>query len=69
VAERLAPALERLRAGGPQHHFYEADSLHVTIRNLDALPAGELDAARTVIASHPPFELAVRGLNLSPHTV
>lgn len=69
VAERFAPALERLRTCSPEHHFYGADSLHVTIRNLDALSGGDLAAARTAIASHPPFELEARGLNLSPHTV
>jgi 2'-5' RNA ligase len=69
VAGRLAPALERLRARAPQHHFYEADSLHVTVRNLDVLSGGDIAAARSAIASHPPFELEARGLSLSPHTV
>jgi 2'-5' RNA ligase len=69
VARRLEPALERLRARAHQHHYYEPHSLHVTIRNLDALGAGRLDDARAVIASHPPFALAARGLNLSRRTV
>jgi 2'-5' RNA ligase len=69
VAARLAPTLERLRACGPQHHYYAPDSLHVTIRNLDALSGGDLGAARTAIASHKAFELEARGLNLSRHTV
>lgn len=69
VAARLALQLERLRGRDPQHYYYGADSLHVTVRNLDALPAARLPAAREAIASQPPFELAVRGLNLSRHTV
>lgn len=69
VADRLEPVLERLRAHGAQHHYYERDSLHVTIRNLDSLSGDDLATARAAIASHPPFELEARGLNLSPHTV
>jgi 2'-5' RNA ligase len=69
VAQRLEPVLERLRAHGPQHHYYGQDSLHVTIRNLDALSGDDLAAARAAIASHPPFELETCGLNLSPHSV
>lgn len=69
IAGRLEPVLERLRAHGPQHHYYEQDSLHVTIRNLDSLADDDLAAARAAIASHPPFELEARGLNLSLQTV
>ena len=69
IAARLRSPLEPLRARAPQHHYYEPGSLHVTIRNLDALPAGDLEEVRRAVAAHPPFELAARGLNLSPHTV
>jgi 2'-5' RNA ligase len=69
IAVRLEPALAPLRARAPQHYYYEPDSLHVTIRNLDALSAGDLEEVRKAVAAHPPFELAARGLNLSPHTV
>jgi 2'-5' RNA ligase len=67
VAERLEPLLDRLRRCDRQHHYYEPDSLHVTIRNLDGL--ADLPAARAAIASRPAFDLAARGLNLSAHTV
>jgi 2'-5' RNA ligase len=40
VAEALAPALDRLRALGPGHHWYPPETMHVTVQNLGRLAAG-----------------------------
>jgi hypothetical protein len=62
IAEALAPALERLRALGPAHHWYPPEAMHVTVQNLDGLapPHGELVAA--LVAAQPSFRLTLRGL-------
>jgi 2'-5' RNA ligase len=69
IAEALAPALERLRALGPAHHWYPPQAMHVTVQNLDglALPHGALVGA--LVAAHPPFRLTVRGLGVAPGAV
>ncbi len=75
VASSVAPVLERLRQHNPQHYYYPADTMHVTIRKLgqfapdDPGAAARLDELRRIAASHPGFELAMSGLNLSPTTV
>ena len=68
VAAALEPVLERLRRLDPAHHYYECDTLHVTVANLDRVDA-PLDRVPVVVARHRPLELEARGLNLSPSTV
>jgi 2'-5' RNA ligase len=75
VATSVTLILERLREHGPHHYYYPADTMHVTVLVLDGfLPDGS-DAAgrfadlRTIIGSYPSFDLALRGLNVSPTTV
>jgi 2'-5' RNA ligase len=48
--------------------------MHVTIRKLGRFPSDDPGGARLaevrhIAASHPPFDLTMRGLNLSPTTV
>jgi len=75
VGASLAPTLERLREHDPDHHYYPPDTLHVTLRKLgefhpeDPGVAARLTELRDAVASHPSFDLTVRGLNLSPTTV
>jgi 2'-5' RNA ligase len=71
VAAALAPALDRLRALGPGHHYYPPATMHVTVRNLDGLtPAdGTVAAVGDLVAAQAPFRLAVRGLGVAPGTV
>ena len=75
VAAALSPALERLRQYSPQHYYYPSDTMHMTVYNLDGFLPNVANAAdciaelRAVIASHPPFDLTARGLNVSPTTV
>jgi 2'-5' RNA ligase len=70
VAAALAPALERLHAHGPGHHYYPPEAMHVTVQNLDGLAPQALPPALCdVVAAHPPFSLAVRGLGVGPGTV
>jgi 2'-5' RNA ligase len=51
------------------------DTIHVTIRKLGQFPSDDPGAAarlselRHIAASHPRFDLTMRGLNLSPTTV
>jgi 2'-5' RNA ligase len=68
-ADAVARALEPLRATGPEHYFYPPETLHLTIRNLDGLDAAALDTAGEVLSAAPAFELELRGLNVSSHTV
>ncbi len=75
VAAGVAPALKRLREHGPQHYYYPADTMHVTVLTLGRfLPDGpdatdHLAELRSAIASYPSFDLSVCGLNVSPTTV
>jgi 2'-5' RNA ligase len=74
VAAALAPVVERLRALGPGHHWYPPQTLHVTVMNLDGLapsiggpaPGDPAAPVRELVAAHPPFRLAVRGLGVAP---
>jgi 2'-5' RNA ligase len=68
-ADDIARALEPLRASGQGHYFYPPETIHLTIRNLDGLDAEALDTAATVLSAAPAFELELRGLNVSSHTV
>ena len=75
VASSVAPILEELHQHDPHHHYYPPESIHVTIRKLGQFPSEDTGAAarlaelRHIAASHPSFDLTVRGLNLSPTTV
>jgi hypothetical protein len=75
IAAALTPTLERLQEQGPQHYYYPGDTMHVTVLSMDGFLPNDLDATTrltelcSVISSHPSFELAVRGLNISPTTV
>jgi 2'-5' RNA ligase len=37
ITAALAPALDRLRAVGPLHHYYPPAAMHLTVQNLDPL--------------------------------
>jgi hypothetical protein len=73
AAGLLLAAAERLRAIDPAHHYYDRGSLHVTVLNvnglLDADAGARLEEVRRLVALHAPFELELRGLNLSASTV
>jgi 2'-5' RNA ligase len=75
VEAALAPAVDRLRAGGPAHRWYPPGTVHLTVRNLDGLDLdGDAGAARlaelaALVGAHPPFRAAVRGLGVSAGTV
>jgi 2'-5' RNA ligase len=75
VVAALAPALDRLRAGGPGHRFYPPGTVHLTVHNLDGLDldggagAARLDELAALVGAHPPFRAAVRGLGVTRGTV
>jgi 2'-5' RNA ligase len=75
VARSVAPVLERLREIGAHHHYYPADSMHVTIGSAARFLSGGFDTAdrlaelRSLVGSYPSFDVEVRGLNVSPSTV
>lgn len=75
VARSMAPVLQRLREINPNHHYYPADSMHVSIGSVARFLRGGSDVAtrlaelRAIIGSYPSFDLAVSGLNVSPSTV
>ncbi|HEV2870548.1 MAG TPA: 2'-5' RNA ligase family protein, partial [Actinomycetota bacterium] len=71
VTEALAPALDRLRALGPGHHWYPPETMQVTVQNLDgAVPADRIEqGAGDLVDAHPPFRLTVRGLGVAPGAV
>jgi hypothetical protein len=68
VGAALEPVLERLRSLDPGHHHDAADTLHVTLANLDRLRA-PLDRVEATVSASAPLELTVSGLGLSPGTV
>ena len=75
VASSVIPVLEELHQHTAHHHYYPPETMHVTIRKLgqvdpnDPGAAARIDELRHLVASHPRFELAMSGLNLSPTTV
>jgi len=75
VVASVAPVLRRLREIGPHHHYYPADSMHVTIGSVGRFLSNGFDTAaslaelRALIGSYPRFDITVRGLNVSPSTV
>jgi 2'-5' RNA ligase len=75
VASSVVPVLEKLHQHDPHCHYYPPDTIHVTIRKLGQFPSDDPGAAarlselRHIAASHPRFDLTMRGLNLSPTTV
>jgi 2'-5' RNA ligase len=75
VASSVVPALERLRQHDAHHHYYPPETMHVTVRKLGYSPPGDpgiadrLSKLRLIVGSHPNFDLAMWGLNLSPTTV
>jgi 2'-5' RNA ligase len=68
-AHAIAEALEPLRAVAPRHYFYPPETLHFTIRNLNGVDPDALQAAALLLRRTPVFELELRGLNVSSHTV
>jgi 2'-5' RNA ligase len=70
----VVPVLEELHQYAPHHHYYPPDTMHVTICKLgqfasdDPGAAARLGELRHIAASHPSFDLTMRGLNLSPTT-
>jgi 2'-5' RNA ligase len=75
IVSSVAPTLDRLRNVGSHHHYYPADTMHVTIGSVDRFlsdgsnAAAQLAQLRTIIGSYPSFDLTLRGLNVSPSTV
>jgi 2'-5' RNA ligase len=75
VVATLAPALARLRADGPGHHWYPPGTVHLTVQNLDGLDldgdagTARLAELRALLGAHAPFPAAVRGLGVSAGTV
>jgi len=76
VVAALAPALDRLRADGPGHHYYPPGTVHLTVQNLDGLDldgdpgaAARLAELRALVGAHAPFRAVVRGLGVSAGTV
>jgi 2'-5' RNA ligase len=75
VASSVVPALERLRQHDAHHHYYPPETMHVTVRKLGYSPSDDpgivdrLAKLRLIVGSHPSFDLAMWGLNLSPTTV
>ena len=71
VVAAMAPALDRLRADGPGHHYYPPGTVHLTVHNLDGLDldgdagAARLAELRALVGAHPPFRAAVGGLGVS----
>jgi len=75
VVTSVAPALERLREISSHHHYYPADSMHVTVGGVSRFlsdgsnAAARLAELRAIIRSYPSFDLTLGGLNVSPFTV
>ena len=75
VASPVRRVLEELRQHDPRHHYYPSETMHVTVRKLGQFPSDDRTVAtrlaelRHIAASHPSFDLTLRGLNLSPTTV
>jgi 2'-5' RNA ligase len=75
VASCVASILKELHQHDPHHHYYPPDTMHVTICKLGQFPSDDpgadarLGELRHIAASHPGFDLTMRGLNLSPTTV
>ena len=75
VGTSVAPILRRLHEINPHHHYYPADSMHVTMGGVGQFLHEGVDAAarlaelRSVIGRYQSFDLTVRGLNVSPSTV
>jgi hypothetical protein len=65
--------LSDLKRHGPSHHYYPADTIHVTIRNFDNMKDVDhsqlLAQLRHCIGSLRPFSLSARGLGVSPDSV
>jgi hypothetical protein len=65
--------LSELKRRAPSHHYYPADTIHVTIRNFDHMK--DVDRSRLLaqlrhcIGSLRPFSLSARGLGVSPNSV
>jgi hypothetical protein len=68
-AMEIAATIESLRELAPTHYFYPADTLHLTVQNLDDLGPDAVALARDLLEATPPFELDLRGLNVSGHSV
>lgn len=59
----------------PTHHYYPADTIHVTIRNLDDAARGECDhrllfsKIRDLVEGIGPFALKGKGFGVSPNSI
>jgi 2'-5' RNA ligase len=69
VAAALGAAQERLRRLDPRHHYYPPQTMHLTVANLDHMPAGVSDRIGPVLEGLRPVDVLVRGLGVSPTTV
>jgi 2'-5' RNA ligase len=67
IAERLAEVARRVAAPAGSY-LYPTATIHFTVRNLDGLPADDVSARIAAVADLPAFDVAARGLGLSPTT-
>jgi hypothetical protein len=69
----IADILSELKRRAPSHHYYPADTIHVTIRNFDHMKDVDrsqlLAQLRHCTGSLRPFSLSARGLGVSPNSV
>ena len=69
---QIMAELQRLH---PRHHYYPANSLHVTIKNLDRVAQREPDGQtlfsriRGAVEESPSFALKGKGLGVSPSSI
>jgi hypothetical protein len=69
----IAEILSDLKRRDPSHHYYPADTIHVTILNFDNMK--DVDRSRLLAqlrhctGSLRPFSLSARGLGVSPNSV
>jgi 2'-5' RNA ligase len=78
VGMRAEAALQEIRERWPAHAYYPAESMHITVLNLDPyLAPGEgnageaavIEDASEALARHREFRVMLRGLAVSPWTV
>ncbi|MEH2504376.1 hypothetical protein V1290_003187 [Bradyrhizobium sp. AZCC 1578] len=72
---QVGQILAELQRVSPSHHYYPADTVHVTIRNLDEAAREECDRPslfrriRGLVADSGSFALKGKGLGVSPNSV
>jgi hypothetical protein len=75
VTASIKQAVTSLGESAPNHHFYPANTVHLTIQNLDRVVRGVdslervREQLRAVVGSFPPTRMMVAGLGVSPDSV